>query len=49
MMKPRDRHGKAFIFEFKVIDPDEDERTLEDTLANAHLQIEEKQLSLIHI
>ena len=43
MMKPRDRHGKAFIFEFKVIDPDEDERTLEDTLANAHLQIEEKQ------
>ncbi len=43
MMKLRDRHGKAFIFEFKVIDPDEDERTLEDTLANAHLQIEEKQ------
>ncbi len=36
------RNGKAFIFAFKVLDPDEDEETLEDTLANAHAQIEEK-------
>ena len=36
--------GSVILFlNFKVIDPDEDERTLEDTLANAHLQIEEKQ------
>ncbi len=38
-----DKSQKAFIFEFKVLDPDEDEITLEDTLANAHAQIEEKQ------
>ncbi len=43
MIEPLDRSGKAFIFEFKVLDPDEDEETLEDTLANAHMQIEEKQ------
>lgn len=43
MMVPIDQSKKAFIFEFKVLDPDEDERTLEDTLANAHAQIEEKQ------
>ncbi|MDE7273579.1 MAG: ATP-binding protein, partial [Lachnospiraceae bacterium] len=43
LIKPLDRTGKAFIFEFKVLDPDEDEETLEDTLANAHRQIEEKQ------
>ncbi len=43
MLEPFDRSGKAFIFEFKVLDPDEDEVTLEDTLANAHAQIEEKQ------
>lgn len=43
MIKPLDRSGKAFIFEFKVLDSDEDEETLEDTLANAHAQIEEKQ------
>ena len=42
MIEPLDRSGKAFIFEFKVLDPDEDEETLEDTLANAHAQIEEK-------
>ena len=42
MMKPFDKAGKAFIFEFKVLDPDEDEKTLEDTLENAHAQIEEK-------
>ena len=43
MMEPLDKTGKAFIFEFKVQDADEDEKTLEDTLANAHTQIEDKQ------
>ncbi|MDE6942196.1 MAG: ATP-binding protein, partial [Lachnospiraceae bacterium] len=43
MIEPIDRTKKAFIFEFKVLDPDEDEETLEDTLANAHTQINEKQ------
>lgn len=43
MLEPLDKNGKAFIFEFKVLDADEDEVTLEDTLANAHAQIEEKQ------
>ena len=43
MITPLDRTEKAFIFEFKVLDPDEDEETLEDTLANAHAQIEKKQ------
>ncbi|MCM1256438.1 MAG: ATP-binding protein [Roseburia sp.] len=42
MIEPLDKSGKAFIFEFKVLDPDEDEVTLEDTLANAHAQIEER-------
>lgn len=43
MLKPLDRGGKAFIFEFKVLNPYEDEKTLEETLASAHSQIEEKQ------
>ncbi|MDE7431432.1 MAG: ATP-binding protein [Lachnospiraceae bacterium] len=43
MIEPLDRSGKAFIFEFKVMDADDDEETLEDTLANALAQIEEKQ------
>ncbi len=43
MLEPLDKKGKAFIFEFKVLDTDEDEQTLEDTLANAHIQINEKQ------
>ena len=42
MLEPIDKNGKAFIFEFKVLDPDEDEETLEDTLAAAHCQIAEK-------
>ena len=42
MLEPVDKDGKAFIFEFKVLDPDEDEVTLEDTLAAAHRQITEK-------
>ena len=47
MIEPLDRGGKAFIFEFKVLDPDEDEVALEDTLANAHTQIEEKQYEAV--
>ena len=43
MLKPLDKNEKAFIFEFKVLDSDENEITLEDTLANAHIQIVEKQ------
>ncbi len=35
------KNEKAFIFEFKVLDTDDDERTLEDTVANALAQIEE--------
>ncbi len=42
LLEPVDKNGKAFIFEFKVLDPDEDEETLEDTLAAAHRQITEK-------
>jgi hypothetical protein len=42
MMIPRDKNEKAFIFEFKVKDADDDEETLEDTLKNALAQIEEK-------
>ena len=42
MLEPVDKSGKSFIFEFKVLDPDEDEVTLEDTLAAAHRQINEK-------
>ena len=30
-------------FKFKVLDPDEDEVTLEDTIASAHRQMNEKQ------
>lgn len=43
MLEPYDKTKKAFIFEFKVLDPDEDEVTLEDTLASAHRQMNEKQ------
>ncbi|EOS30323.1 MAG: ATP-binding protein [Lachnospiraceae bacterium] len=42
MIEPFDKNEKAFIFEFKVLDTDDDERTLEDTVANALAQIEEK-------
>jgi hypothetical protein len=43
MLKPFDKTKKAFIFEFKVKDTDDDETTLEDTVKNALLQIDEKQ------
>ena len=42
MIEPLDKSQKAFIFEFKVHDADDDEATLEDTAANALAQIEEK-------
>lgn len=42
MIEPLNRMEKAFIFEFKVMAADDDEKTLEDTIANAHKQIEEK-------
>lgn len=42
MIEPKDYKKDAFILEFKVRDHDE-EKTLEDTLASAHAQIEEKQ------
>lgn len=45
--RPR-RFGKTLNmsmieFKFKVLDPDEDEVTLEDTIASAHRQMNEKQ------
>ncbi|MDE6365245.1 MAG: ATP-binding protein [Lachnospiraceae bacterium] len=46
ILKPLDKSKKAFIFEFKVLSPYEGERTLEETLANAHAQIEEKQYAV---
>lgn len=42
MIVPFDKKEKAFIFEFKVLDRDEDEGSLEDTVASALAQIEEK-------
>ena len=42
MLEPKDaQNNDAFILEFKIHDPDE-EQTLEDTVAAAHAQIEEK-------
>jgi hypothetical protein len=43
MLKPFDKTKKAFIFEFKIKDMDDDEITLEDTVKNALSQIDEKQ------
>lgn len=42
MMEPKDRIKDAFILEFKLFRKQK-EKSLEDTLANAHAQIEEKQ------
>lgn len=42
MIEPFDKTQKAFLFEFKVLDPDDDEQALEDTAANALAQIEER-------
>ncbi len=43
MIKPLDKQEKAFIFEFKVLNRDDDETVLEDTVANALRQIEQKE------
>lgn len=42
MIEPKNLKKDAFILEFKVHDP-EDEKTLADTVAAAHKQIEEKE------
>lgn len=42
MIEPKNPDGNAFILEFKVYDKEE-EKTLADTVASAHKQIEEKQ------
>lgn len=42
MLEPLDKNKDAFILEFKVHDSKE-EKSLEETLALAHAQIEEKQ------
>lgn len=43
IIKPLDKQEKAFIFEFKVLNRDDDETVLEDTVANALRQIEQKE------
>ncbi len=40
-LEPRNKEDSAYVLEFKVHDPD-DEKTLEDTVKNALLQIKEK-------
>lgn len=42
MLEPKDKNGNSFIMEFKVFKPDK-ESTIEDTIANAKKQIEDKQ------
>ena len=42
MLEPKDKNGNAFILEFKVLE-DLEEKTIEETIANAKKQIEEKQ------
>ena len=49
MIEPFDKNEKAFLFEFKVLDEDDDEKTLDDTVANALAQIEEKQYETVLI
>ena len=41
MLEPKDKNGNSFIIEFKVYREDR-EKTIEDTIANAKKQIEEK-------
>ena len=41
MLEPKDKNGNSFIMEFKVAD-DMEESTIEETIANAKKQIEEK-------
>jgi len=42
MLEPKDKNGNAFIMEFKVLE-DLEENTIDETIANAKRQIEEKQ------
>ena len=42
MLEPKDKKGNSFIMEFKVHKP-EKEKDIEETIANAKKQIEEKQ------
>lgn len=42
MLEPKDKNGNSFIMEFKVTD-DMEENTIEETIANAKKQIEEKE------
>ena len=41
MLEPKDKNGNSFIMEFKVLE-DMEEKTIEETIANAKKQIEEK-------
>ena len=41
MLEPKDKTGNSFIMEFKVFNPKK-ETTIEETIANAKKQIEEK-------
>ena len=41
MLEPKDKNGNSFIMEFKVME-DMEEKTIEETIANAKKQIEEK-------
>lgn len=42
MLEPKDKNGNSFIMEFKVLE-DKKEKTIEETIANAKKQMEEKQ------
>lgn len=41
VMEPKNKPDNAYVFEFKVFDPDT-EKTLEDTVKAAHMQMDEK-------
>ncbi len=46
MLKPFDKLENAYVFEFKVLDPDEDETVLEETVQAALSQIREKEYTI---
>ena len=41
MLEPKDKNGNSFIMEFKVLE-NMKEKTIEETIANAKKQIEDK-------